>query len=227
MKDAGRVEPRDHRRGAIEQHDPPLRIEGNQSARERFAQDIREVQDILPEACGSFAFNVHLAGAARSRVEAPQSVSERKQHDLRAPEGFHNQKFGSKVRRVHPGTAPDPAVAVGAPDSDPARFDKMSVHAGSESGAPGAVPARAQLDSNTPRRRPVSSSMLRRLLLLAIGLFLAANNLHAAQTRDQMVLADRDNVLGGGKWIYNDFTKGLDEAARTGKPLLVVLRCVP
>ncbi|HEU0011797.1 MAG TPA: hypothetical protein VFT34_18425 [Verrucomicrobiae bacterium] len=69
--------------------------------------------------------------------------------------------------------------------------------------------------------------MFRRLLPLAVGLFLAANNLLAAQTRDQMVLTDRDNVLGGGKWIYNDFTKGLDEAARTGKPLLVVLRCVP
>jgi hypothetical protein len=69
--------------------------------------------------------------------------------------------------------------------------------------------------------------MLRRLLPLAIGLFLAASSLPAAPTRDQMVLTDRDNVLGGGKWIYNDFTKGLDEAARTGKPLLVVLRCVP
>jgi len=69
--------------------------------------------------------------------------------------------------------------------------------------------------------------MLGRLLLLAIGVVLVANNLPAAQTRDQMVLSDRDNVLGGGKWIYNDFTKGLDEARSTGKPLLVVLRCVP
>jgi len=69
--------------------------------------------------------------------------------------------------------------------------------------------------------------MLRCLLLLALGVVLVANNLPAAQTRDQMVLSDRDNVLGGGKWIYNDFTKGLDEARSTGKPLLVVLRCVP
>ena len=69
--------------------------------------------------------------------------------------------------------------------------------------------------------------MLQRLVLLAIGVVLVASNLPAAQTRDQMVLSDRDNVLGGGKWIYNDFTKGLDEARSTGKPLLVVLRCVP
>lgn len=69
--------------------------------------------------------------------------------------------------------------------------------------------------------------MRRHLVPLAIGLFIAVNPLPAAQTRDQMVQSDRDTVLGGGKWIYNDFTKGLDEARRTGKPLLVVLRCVP
>ena len=69
--------------------------------------------------------------------------------------------------------------------------------------------------------------MRRSLFPLAVGLLLAVHNLHAAQTRDQMVLSDRDNVLGGGKWIYNDLTKGLEEAQRTGKPLLVVLRCVP
>ena len=69
--------------------------------------------------------------------------------------------------------------------------------------------------------------MLRPLFPLAVGLFLAVNNLHAAQTRDQMVLSDRDNVLGGGKWIYNDLAKGLEGARSTGKPLLVVLRCVP
>ena len=69
--------------------------------------------------------------------------------------------------------------------------------------------------------------MLRHLIPLAVGLFLVAVQASAAQTRDQMVLSDRDNVLGGGKWIYNDLAKGLDEAQRTGKPLLVVLRCVP
>src|SRR5258705_2773058 len=34
----------------------------------------------------------------------------------------------------------DTTGEVGAPDSDPARFNKISIHAGSESGAPGAVP---------------------------------------------------------------------------------------
>ncbi len=49
----------------------------------------------------------------------------------------------------------------------------------------------------------------------------------AGPTRDQMVLTDRDDVLGGGRWIYNDLDKGLAEAKQTGKPLLVALRCVP
>ncbi len=30
-----------------------------------------------------------------------------------------------------------------------------------------------------------------------------------------------------GAWIYNDLDAGFAEARRTGKPLLVVLRCVP
>ena len=30
-----------------------------------------------------------------------------------------------------------------------------------------------------------------------------------------------------GPWIYNDLKTGFAEAQRTGKPLLVVFRCVP
>ncbi|MEY2407851.1 MAG: serine protease Do [Verrucomicrobiota bacterium] len=67
--------------------------------------------------------------------------------------------------------------------------------------------------------------ILRLLLILSISI--AARSASAAQTRDQMVLSDRDDVLGGGRWIYNDLKKGLEEAGRDGKPLLVVLRCVP
>jgi len=48
-----------------------------------------------------------------------------------------------------------------------------------------------------------------------------------AENRDTKVRNDRTDVLGGGKWIYNDFGKGFSEAKKTGKPLLVVLRCVP
>jgi serine protease Do len=39
------------------------------------------------------------------------------------------------------------------------------------------------------------------------------------------------NALGdtapAGAWFYDDLEGGIAEAARTGKPLMVVLRCVP
>ena len=62
---------------------------------------------------------------------------------------------------------------------------------------------------------------------LAVAFLFTATAFAAAPTRDQMVLSDRDDVLGGGKWIYNDLTQGLADARSSGKPLLVVLRCVP
>lgn len=46
-------------------------------------------------------------------------------------------------------------------------------------------------------------------------------------TREQKVRADRAKVEGEGFWIYNDLAKARSEAARTGRPLLVNLRCIP
>lgn len=48
-----------------------------------------------------------------------------------------------------------------------------------------------------------------------------------AQTREQKVRGDREKVTKEGFWIYNDLAKGFAEAKRTGKPLVVVLRCIP
>src|SRR5881296_2894523 len=69
---------------------------------------------------------------------------------------FHAQSV-LKIRRYspgeHPGTAPDTAGVVGAPDCDPARFDKISIHAGSESGTGGCAPrsgASHRLPSSVP-----------------------------------------------------------------------------
>jgi serine protease Do len=46
-------------------------------------------------------------------------------------------------------------------------------------------------------------------------------------TREEKVLRDRERIEAEGFWIYNDLQAGFAEANRTGKPLLVVLRCVP
>ena len=69
--------------------------------------------------------------------------------------------------------------------------------------------------------------MTLRFLPLLSMLLSALGTAAAGPTRDQMVLTDRDTVLGGGRWIYNDLAGGLAEARTNGKPLLVVLRCVP
>ena len=50
-------------------------------------------------------------------------------------------------------------------------------------------------------------------------LFLGVASLTAAE--------DRKEVEASGNWIYNDLPKGFAESARTGKPLLVVVRCIP
>lgn len=48
-----------------------------------------------------------------------------------------------------------------------------------------------------------------------------------AQDRNTKVLNDRDRVEASGFWIYNDLDRGFSQAKRSGKPLLVVFRCVP
>jgi hypothetical protein len=56
------------------------------------------------------------------------------------------------------------------------------------------------------------------LLFLALGVPLGDKE----KLRDAM----GDHALAG-TWVYDDLAAGLAEAGRTGKPLLVVLRCVP
>ena len=45
--------------------------------------------------------------------------------------------------------------------------------------------------------------------------------------REGAVRTDKATMEKDARWIYNDYEKGFAEAKRTGKPLLVVLRCVP
>jgi hypothetical protein len=47
------------------------------------------------------------------------------------------------------------------------------------------------------------------------------------KTRDQMVRDDRDRVAADGFWIYNDLPSALEQAKSSGKPIVVVLRCIP
>ncbi|HET6882477.1 MAG TPA: Trx7/PDZ domain-containing (seleno)protein [Pirellulales bacterium] len=48
-----------------------------------------------------------------------------------------------------------------------------------------------------------------------------------AQDRGTKVRNDRERVEGDGFWIYNDLPRGLQLAKESGRPLLVVIRCIP
>ena len=45
--------------------------------------------------------------------------------------------------------------------------------------------------------------------------------------REGAVRKDRETMQNDARWIYNDVQRGFGEAKRSGKPLMVVLRCVP
>lgn len=66
-----------------------------------------------------------------------------------------------------------------------------------------------------------------RHLLVCCGLLIPAFAVGEELSREQKVRNDRQKVEAEGFWIYNDLEKGFSEARRTGKPLLVVLRCIP
>ena len=69
---------------------------------------------------------------------------------------------------------------------------------------------------------------MKALLLLAA---LAAVGLHSSaetvKDREGAVRQDKAAMENDQRWAYNDLTRAFAEAKRTGKPLLVVLRCVP
>lgn len=66
-----------------------------------------------------------------------------------------------------------------------------------------------------------------RIVPLCLALSLAVTAGVSAQSREQKVRDDRQKVEAEGFWIYNDLGRGFAEARKSGKPLLVTLRCIP
>src|SRR6476660_5396155 len=63
-----------------------------------------------------------------------------------------------------------------------------------------------------------------------VFLVLVTSNFGFAETvkdREGAVRDDRAAMEKDARWLYNDFQKGFAEGKRTGKPVLVVLRCIP
>ena len=63
-------------------------------------------------------------------------------------------------------------------------------------------------------------------LLLSATLTLSASA-DAVKDREGAVRNDKVAMENDARWLYNDIEAGFAAAKKTGKPLLVVLRCVP
>jgi hypothetical protein len=67
-----------------------------------------------------------------------------------------------------------------------------------------------------------------RTILLTFSVLAITTGLATAQkNREEKVRNDRAKVVKEGFWIYNDLAAGFASAKKNGKPLLVVLRCIP
>ena len=64
-------------------------------------------------------------------------------------------------------------------------------------------------------------------LALACSFVTLTSVAEAVKDREGAVRNDRSARENDARWIYNDYKKGFEEAKRSGKPLMVVLRCVP
>lgn len=62
---------------------------------------------------------------------------------------------------------------------------------------------------------------------LLVWLLAAVASAETVKDREGAVRSDRASLEKDARWIYNDFRAGFAKAKETGKPLLVVLRCVP
>jgi hypothetical protein len=70
--------------------------------------------------------------------------------------------------------------------------------------------------------------MMARTIIFTLTVLLVVAGLAVAQkNREEKVRGDRKKVEQEGFWIYNDLAAGFAEAKKSGKPLLIVLRCIP
>ena len=65
------------------------------------------------------------------------------------------------------------------------------------------------------------------LLAMSLSLLHPSSFGETVKDRESAVRKDRTALEYDARWIYNDFRAGFAKAKETGRPLLVVLRCIP
>jgi hypothetical protein len=68
---------------------------------------------------------------------------------------------------------------------------------------------------------------MKRTLLLSAALFPTLLTAEAVKDREGAVRADKARMEADKRWAYNELDSGFRQAKLTGKPVLVVMRCVP
>ncbi len=76
-------------------------------------------------------------------------------------------------------------------------------------------------------RLPITTLATTLAAALAAALLTMRCHGETVKDREGAVRKDRTALEYDARWIYNDFAAGFAKATATGKPLLVVLRCVP
>ena len=66
-----------------------------------------------------------------------------------------------------------------------------------------------------------------RTFLIVVSVLALSSTAFAANDRETKVRKDKADVEADDYWIYNDLPRGVAEAKKSGKPLLVVFRCIP
>jgi hypothetical protein len=62
--------------------------------------------------------------------------------------------------------------------------------------------------------------------LIAVA-WLSVSTAAVAQDRKTKIVNDRDAFKDSDLWTYNNLDAGIAQAKKTGRPMLVVLRCIP
>ena len=65
------------------------------------------------------------------------------------------------------------------------------------------------------------------VILMAFVVAPASSAQDVQKKRRDAVLNDKKQLELHDYWVYDDFEKGRKEAEKTGKPMLVVFRCLP
>ena len=65
------------------------------------------------------------------------------------------------------------------------------------------------------------------LVMCVLVMCVLASEVDAQNKREQQVRRDKAQLAADDSWYYDDLDAGIEQANKTGMPIMVVLRCIP